>query len=248
MKAQPLEVFLPDTRAVTISPYGYGNLKLGFGVFTYSRPAGEKGGTCPGATAECEAICYAKRITGPVHDVHLRNVGALVPPIPEDCQALRIHVSGDFDTPAYIMNWVSRLQARPEVAAWAYTRSWRCDDLLPYLEQLRSLPNMQLFASMDPSTDELPPTGWRRAWLWRDHMNGQWSFEHRLLNWSRMPDGGKFLSTLRRLDSRNQITQDGTPSYVCPEETGHKADCVSCGYCFDGRRHDVTFLEHGAPA
>jgi hypothetical protein len=40
------------------------------------------------------------------------------------------------------------------------------------------------------------------------------------------------------------VISDGTPSYVCPEETGRKPDCESCRYCFHGQRNDVTFLEH----
>jgi hypothetical protein len=42
----------------------------------------------------------------------------------------------------------------------------------------------------------------------------------------------------------NQKTFDGTMTYVCPEETKVKTSCLECGYCFEGRRNDVTFLEH----
>ncbi len=57
-----LVVYAPDTRGVTVSPFGLGNLKLGPDVFTYSRLPGKDIGTCPGSTPECEAICYAKRV------------------------------------------------------------------------------------------------------------------------------------------------------------------------------------------
>ena len=54
------------------------------------------------------------------------------------------------------------------------------------------------------------------------------------------PDVSPFLYS-----EHNQIVKaDGTPSYVCPEETGRIRDCESCGYCFKGQKHDVTFLEH----
>ncbi len=111
------------------------------------------------------------------------------------------------------------LAARSDVTAWAYTRSWRVPELLPALERLRLLPNVQLFASMDKSTVETPPAGWRRAWI----------------------DGDG------RLGNDNQHIQtvlDGAKSYICPEQTKRKASCQKCGYCFAGKRGDVTFLQH----
>lgn len=245
LTSQPLIVYLPDQRDVIVGRFGSGNVKLGFGVFTYSRLAG-KDHSCPGSTSECEAICYAKRIHGAARDVHARNTNLdHVPEIPAACSVIRIHVSGDFDTPDYIMNWITRLRERPDVTCWAYTRSWRCHSLLEYLEVLRALPNMQLFASMDPSTDDLPPEGWRRAWIWRDAPNGEWPTEARLMNWTKYDDK-KILVTMRH-GNHNMLAWDGASAYVCPEETGRKADCLSCGYCFEGQKHDVVFLEHGGP-
>lgn len=233
-------VMFPDSRGVEPHPYGAGNLKLGLGVLTYSRLAGDPakegnpGGTCPGSTDECERICYAKRMGGLARYTHERNGGDIVPAIPADCQILRIHVSGDFDTVEYISNWIYRLEQRPDVTAWAYTRSWRVYSLLPWLEILRKLPNMQLFASMDKSHNDVPPTGWRRAWIDGDVRAGE-PILRRAHSW---PGGPNAVST------HNLGTFDGERTYVCPEETGRKQDCLSCGYCFEGRKHDVTFLEH----
>lgn len=225
-----LTVYLPDTRAVEISRYGKGNLKIGAGVYTYSRPAGAfYGGTCPGSTSGCEAICYAKRIAGPVRENYNRNVDDDVPPIPEDCRLLRVHVSGDFNTTPYIENWIRRLTERPDVRMWAYTRSWRVSYLLPALERLRALPNVQLFASMDESHTDVPPPGWRRAWIDGD------------------PRAGEPINVQAHKDDpvpRNLTTFDGTMTLVCPEETKHRPNCEQCHYCFDGRRNDVTFLRH----
>jgi hypothetical protein len=270
---KPLIVYLPDTRGVEISRYGRGNLKLGASVYTYSRPAGDKWrgiidssagrlktkqdwGTCPGSTDECEKICYAKRIGGPVWDVYKRNAFDDVPPIPDDCTLLRLHVSGDFDTVAYIENWIARLLERttmrfaleenfslhngpqgaapvvrtlPPVMCWTYTRSWRVPELLPALERLRALPNVQLFASLD-STSELPPAGWRRAWIDGDLRLANFDG----VQWTYGPHPA----------SDNQLGPDGIMSYVCPEETGRKPDCESCRYCFEGQHNDVTFLKH----
>lgn len=231
-----MDVYLPDERDVLIARYGCGNRKIGPTVFTYSRiaghPVGNENGTCPGATTGCEAICYAKRIRGAVRDIYLRNGGDDVPAIPAPCQLLRIHISGDFDSVAYIERWIARLGERPDVVAWAYTRSWRVPELLLSLERLRALPNVQLFASMDASHRDLPPVGWRRSWILTDA-------EDRLARSNTSsPDGysSKNLLTL--------VVADDTPSYVCPEETGRARNCEECGYCFDGKTHDVTFLEH----
>lgn len=227
-------VYLPDSRGVQLARYGIGNLKIGLGVYTYSRLAGRSTGetptTCPGATDECERICYAKRIDGPVKAIYLQNsITDEVPPIPAECKLLRIHVSGDFDSVNYIHNWYLRLKERPDVRAWAYTRSWRVPELLSLLEHLRALPNMQLFASMDESCPDEPPAGWRRAWIDGDVRAG-------LIQVTRAHEDGNI--------QRNIATFDGTMSLVCPEETKHKANCVECGYCFDGQRNDVTFLRH----
>lgn len=268
MKAHPLTIYLPDTRGVEISRYGRGNLKLGPRVFTYSRPAGNPTrrhisamgldtlattlGTCPGSTDECEAICYAKRIQGPVFDLYTQNMRDDVPELPVECELLRLHVSGDFDTVAYIENWITQLQRRPDVVTWAYTRSWRVPELVSALECLRALPNMQLFASMDPSCEDSPPTGWRRAWIDRTWdsaiLHPERKLETRLM-YGLYGRGRYVQSPFERVKSGDSydnttVVSDGTPSYVCPEETGRKVDCESCRYCFDGKRNDVTFLEH----
>lgn len=223
-----LTVYLPDTRGVVLSPFGKGNLKLGPNVYTYSRLAGryELMGTCPGSTPECEEICYAKRITGVVREQYYRNSQTpVVPKLPDDARYLRIHVSGDFDTKEYIYNWCDELELRPDVTAWAYTRSWRVPELVEPLEMLRRLPNIQLFASMDLSTEEAPPAGWRIAWIDGDYRVQGESDNRRIMQLSREGE------TWRR-------------GYVCPEQTGRKVNCEECRYCFDGKRHDVIFLKH----
>lgn len=238
-KKKLLTVYLPDTRGVDISPFGKGNLKIGPGVYTYSRIAGNANqtpfGTCPGSTPECEAICYAKRIGGPVRDQYLANsMTTYVPELPEDARLVRIHVSGDFDSIVYIDAWIWHLTARPDVTVWAYTRSWRVPELLPALEQLRCMPNMQLFASMDVSAKEMPPAGWRIAWIDGDPRAG--APTGILSHTEEAVDAFKGFSLLR--------TASGTKTLVCPEETKSVANCEECGYCFDGKRNDVTFLKH----
>lgn len=257
MQAQPLTLFIPDTRGVTISRYGRGNDKIGHGVFTYSRLPGLSSeralglapqggavltnpGTCPGSSDECRRICYAVRPVlerGPVFEMWRRNAGSDVPPIPAEAKLLRLHVSGDFDSVEYIQNWITRMKERPDVTMWVYTRSWRVTELLPDLETLRALPNVQMFASMDESIPEDYPenilgtltTPWRRAWIDGDVRGGT-------------PQ--QVAAHAEDPVTHNLATFDGGRSYVCPEETKRTPNCEACGYCFRGTQNDVTFLRH----
>lgn len=250
---KPLVVHIPDTRGVVVSPFGLGNLKIGPGVYTYSRLPGSPDrsalgssnqyllrGTCPGATEECQRICYAARPVaeaGVVYDMWAKNsLDAEVPEIPRDAKLLRLHISGDFDTREYVYWWFRRLVERPDVVCWAYTRSWRVPELLPALESLRQLPNMQLFASMDKSTLEMPPEGWRRAWIDGDPRAGEVV---------RFASHSPEAFALGEIDPNYlERTVDDTKSLVCPEETGAVKNCVECGFCWKGQRNDVTFLQH----
>lgn len=256
-KRKFLTVYIPDTRGVEISRYGRGNLKLGMdGVYTYSRLPGHPSrqalgagyadefvagldqmrGTCPGATEECQAICYAARPVaehGAVERMWRENsIREDVPPIPEDCKILRIHVSGDFTSVDYIRNWYLRLAGRPDVRAFAYTRSWRVPELLPALQELHRTPNLQLFASMDKSTIELPPFGWRRAWMADDERLSIIDVEQERNH------------TVYNHADATEVADIIGMSYTCPEQTGHKASCAECRYCIDGQHNDVTFLKH----
>lgn len=188
-----------------------GNTKTGRDVVTYSRAPGP---TCPGASSWCAATCYAKRpfnrYVG-TREQWSRNAteqfAPLLPPPRKDGRPikLRIHVSGDFDTAPYIRSWVKVLRERPDVQAWAYTRSWRVPRLRKALEELRSLPNMQLFASTDPSIMDAPPPGWRVAAI---------------------------------------VGDERYSGPVCMEQTGKQPSCSACGYCFRGRKGNITFKQH----
>ena len=270
-KSHELTVYLPDTRGVTLSRYGRGNLKLGMGVYSYSRLPGRTykaalgtvdarptgyfipddldhglkpswPGTCPGSTPECERICFASRPVaelGPVASMWLGNsIREDVPPIPADAKLLRLHVSGDFTSIEYISNWITNLSNRPDVTTWVYTRSWRVPELLPHLENLRALPNVQMFASIDKSTpdDELKmitAAGWRRAWIDGDPRAGK---VHRILAHT---DKAQMFKNFEV-----QETGDSVKTLICPEETKAVKNCEECGFCFAGPRNDVTILEH----
>ena len=171
-----LAVHIPDTRGVHVSPWGRGNLKLGQGegFYTYSKLPGlpsPHGGSCPGATDTCLRVCYAFRVreTPLVWQMWEENTkqGCLLPRLPRDAEIVRLHVAGDFDTKLYVTAWYLAAEVHPDVHFFGYTRSWRVPELLPELEKLRALPNVQLFASVDASDSKYdwPSRDWRWAWL-----------------------------------------------------------------------------------
>lgn len=167
---EELTYYVIDDRRAIRSPWGRGNSKIGPGIYTYSRLPSRHGvGTCPGSTDLCESVCYSKRFrnNSPLWEWMRENTyrGANLPRLPNDAKVVRVHVSGDFDTKEYIEAWGDLCSLNPRVLFFAYTRSWRVPSLLPSLELLKAHPNVQLFASMDVSTVEVPPQGWRCAWL-----------------------------------------------------------------------------------
>lgn len=220
---------LIEDRRFTISPYGAGNSKLGDNVVTYSRMPGRKQ-SCPGATDYCESICYAIRLaeTTPLvqdmwhhNDIWWRTPELSgMPPLPVGTDLVRMHVGGDFDSSGYIDAWERLARIYADVLFWGYTRSWSVDHLRKALDILRGLPNVELFASVDPDhtdsqLDELQQASWRLSWISND-------------------------PRVRRANPR------ATRRLECLEETGLQPDCRSCGYCF--RRNgpgDVIFTEHG---
>lgn len=251
-----LVVHLVEDRRATISPWGRGNSKIGPTVFTYSKLPGRVGGTCPGSSPECEMICYVKRVvttSPPVWDLWTRNTLRRdeVPPLPEGAETVRFHVSGDFDTVPYIVNWCKLVNCHPDVAFFGYTRSWRVPELLPWLTRLHDYRNVQLFASVDKTIDELPPDGWRRAWLETDpraalvphelDLERQGRYDERIRTEA---EQGLLMKMVEERGQHNFESVGGARSYVCPEETGRKPNCTSCNYCITGQRGDVIFLEH----
>lgn len=132
---------------------------------------------------------------------------------------LRKHVGGDYDSIRYIVSWIEVLKKRPWLKAWAYTHSWWVPKLLPYLEFLRSLPNFQLFASMDLALlrgnlfnpPRLPPPGWRVAWEDRDEIPPQ-----------------LLVSAIQCPEMRDEKDKKFLP------------DCASCGYCFRNKPSPIS--------
>lgn len=157
--------------------FGEGNTKVGEDVFTFSLPAKK---SCPGASAWCLKRCYAWRYEQrrpACRKAYASNLALANAPerfaetvigvLPRILPCFRIHVSGDFHTVQYAEAWIRICQAFPQTLFWGYTRSWAAPELREPLERLRDQPNIQLFASVDP-TMPLPPRGWRRAYVATD--------------------------------------------------------------------------------
>lgn len=138
------------------------NTKLGSKVGSLNKVPVE---TCPGSTPWCEDQCYARKGN---FNMWMDEYGSQIDMPEELPEKVRLHASGDFDTPEYV-DWCKDLVSdNPDTVFWAYTRSWRVDSLFGKLEELRKLNNMTLFASMDRSIEESPPEDWRVSWIEND--------------------------------------------------------------------------------
>ncbi|MCP4493348.1 MAG: hypothetical protein GY820_39490 [Gammaproteobacteria bacterium] len=159
------------------SGLSFGNGKLSRRIGSFSLP---RVTTCPGMSEWCKLFCYMAKLeiayASMLASYHANVENSTVHPrewsdaMVRDIErkrvldAVRIHVDGDFHSAPYVRAWIAIIRACPDVRFYAYTRSWAVKRLRKSLEELRSLPNMTLFASMDP-TMENPPAGWRVAWI-----------------------------------------------------------------------------------
>ena len=118
---------------------------------------------------------------------------------PGDWTLLRLHSIGDFSDVPYINAWYEVLRVRPWVEGFGYTRSWRLPTLLPALDRLRELPNVQIFASMDDAIfndGELWPERWRPAWMGKPPAALEDAFIFCPEN--RMPDDPRWIPSCRQ--------------------------------------------------
>lgn len=119
--------------------------------------------TCPGATALCASKCYASKLASAYPNVgrkYARNlefanstefVRHMVANIPFGCE-FRIHVSGDFHSVEYIAKWKEIVRKRPDVTFYAYTRSWRIEELWFAIMELNASSNVNINLSVDNDT------------------------------------------------------------------------------------------------
>lgn len=172
----------PIVKTDPLSGLEPGNSKIGYGnslfkkVFVWNIPAVA---TCPGKSHWCSQNCYNGEDRPKTYKTEtwqknwwavLNDSEKLKSKIIQDLSstegrsAVRIHSSGDFFSVPYIRFWINIAEQCESTAFWAYTRSWVLGDLLPALEELRRLPNVQLFASWD-ATMLPPPKDWRASFV-----------------------------------------------------------------------------------
>jgi hypothetical protein len=193
-----------------------GNDKLGKKVSVINR---EAGATCPGESEFCLG-CYAKHGAFLMYGIQKKYHDGIIS-VPKKLRPLcRIHASGDFDTVEYIRDVVKWVNENPETTFWAYTRSWNVARLLPDLEILRALPNVQLFASVDTFMPSAP-VGWRVAYI-----QGDTRYK-----------GMVCLVQQHTADCHTDCK--GGKTHVAKMK-----DCATCGYCFVKKVGNVEFIPH----
>lgn len=213
---------------------GAGNGKLGPGIWTWSLPAGPR--QCPGQSALCARLCYAKRgffRMPTVSRAHLRNweisqteefVPWMIATIHrEQVSVLRIHVSGDFYSPAYTEKWQAIAKARPGTTFFAYTRSWRDDAIFPELVRLGQQPNVSLWWSVDRETGPAPLVrGIRTAYMAVNDVDA-----------TTAPDD---VDLVFRNQPRTCMKKTSAGVQVCPAEAcipgTHRFTCTNCRICW----------------
>lgn len=211
------------------------NSKLGFLIHSWSVPAGRKFG-CPGETSLCRTRCYAKRgffHMPSVKESHLRNwnfsktdgfIDWMVAQLHASfVRVMRIHVSGDFYSYEYTRKWIEIARRCRNVRFFAYTRSWREEEIFPELVKLAGFDNFQMWWSIDRETGPAPLIrGVRRAYMAIDDTDAELA-----------PDDCDLVFR----DSPQTVMKKANGIQVCPPENGvktkHKLTCSNCGICWN---------------
>jgi hypothetical protein len=215
-----------------------GNAKLGHAgrVWGFALPARA---TCPGRSPVCSSHCYAyrlERFRPAARRKYARNLAlSRRPDFPDRVvrfvtrhriAVVRVHVGGDFYSPAYARKWLAIARRLPVVTFYFYTRSWRAAGFGRVLAALARAPNVRAWFSCDRSTGvprRVPP-GVRLAWLQADPGD--------------IPPQADLVFRVRRLRAlahKHLPCTGGPPALVCPVEngaTGPRTDCTRCGVCW----------------
>jgi len=214
------------------TPLSTGNTKLGSAIYVWSLPALL---TCPGHTALCAHLCYALKGRFAMAKYLWRVLqNWLIAALPwfasrmvakiaaANANVVRIHVSGDFFSAAYVRQWQRIAEALPTVRFYAYTRSWRVPEIRRELIVLSRMPNIRLWYSYDAESGEPVLTGRedrvRLAYLSTSHDDRP---EHADL-------------VFRDYPIRGVVVKRINGALVCPAENGTGVDmpCDRCGFCW----------------
>jgi hypothetical protein len=217
-----------------------GNTKLGGRrIWTFSLPSRT---SCPGRSPLCARHCYSAHIERRRPSVRRRyqrnlrlsrrrdfvaRVAAFI--VRRRVRVVRLHVGGDFLTPAYTRRWLAIMRQLPAVRFYFYSRSWRAPAIRMALVAMVGLPNVTGWFSCDRETG-LPrclPAGARLAWLMTAPDD--------------LPPRADLVFRVRQLRRRVQkrVPWEGRigQALVCPTEngvTGHRTSCEQCGVCWRG--------------
>jgi len=205
--------------------------------------------------------CYAKRgffHMPNVKESHERNFHFCTAPEFEDWMAMqlldqfvrvmRVHVSGDFFSVEYVRRWLRIVKRSPRQQFFAYTRSWRVEEMIPELIELAAEPNFQMWWSLDRETGPAPLIrGIRQAYMAIDDVDASLAPDDCDLVFRDQP--------ATRMKRANGVL-------VCPTENGVKTKakitCSHCGICWNKKAtnwetsllpyYDMTGVEIVAPA
>lgn len=209
------------------------NSKLGPAIHAWSVPADE--GTCIGASPLCAARCYAKRghfVYGRNKEFYARNkefaqTDEFVDWMSAEMRrqhirVLRIHVSGDFFDEAYTRKWEEIARRVRRVRFFAYTRSWRSEDVFPALVSLSQVPNFRLWFSLDRLTGPAPLVpNVRRAYMAVSDADAKSA-----------PDDCELVFRVRP----QTVMKRANGVLVCPAENGVEGKlrhtCTTCQICW----------------
>lgn len=212
-----------------------GNLKLGRRlVWGFALPSGDPT-VCPGITPTCRAHCYARALeryrpaAATAYRRTLartrrrdfaRRVRAFL--VAHAVRVVRIHVGGDFYSPAYARKWLRVVRRSPRVQFYFYTRAWRIPEIRAVVDRMAALPNCVGWYSADRDTGWPPgvPPRVRVAWLLTDPGEVP-------------PPAADLVFRVRRLRG-DPAPAGGSP--VCPAEDGfprpRRVTCADCGRCW----------------
>jgi hypothetical protein len=135
------------------------------------------------------------------------------------CIVVRLHVAGDFATPAYTRKWVKIIADSPQTTFFGYTRSWRIRSIERHLRELAELPNMRLWYSLDRQTGwpTDKPASVRLAWMQDDET---------------VDERADLVFRVRKLRRRELPLVTTACPHETPEGKERGTTCGSCQFCW----------------